>query len=135
MSAASAGAMRQSAARETAASGNERRSAMIDDLEELMLLIDAHCRGVAGLVAEAVKDVVDTPRGWIDRDIDARLRRLAGDGRAVADRLAEASDRAVERAAPLHRHHTVELPRNHRGLRRDGGARLDRADAGHLARR
>jgi hypothetical protein len=49
---------------------------MIDDLEELMLLIDAHRRGVAGLVAEAVKDVVDAPRGRIDRDIDARLRRL-----------------------------------------------------------
>src|SRR5271157_4873110 len=75
MSAASAGAMRPSAARETAASGKERRSAMIDDLEELMLLIDAHRRGVAGLVAEAVKDVVDALRGRIDRDIDARLRR------------------------------------------------------------
>src|SRR5208283_4453167 len=125
MSAASAGAMRPSAARETAANGNERRSAMIDDLEELMLLIDAHCRGVAGLIAEAVKDVVDAPRGWIDCDIDARLRRPADDPRAVADRLADASDRAVERAAPLHRHHTVEFARDHRRLRRDCPARLD----------
>src|SRR5208283_5187809 len=133
MSAASAGAMRQSAARETAASGNERGSAMIDDLEELMLLIDAHCRGVAGLVAEAVKDVVDAPRGWIDRDIDARLRRPADDPRAVADRLADASHRAVERAVPLHRHHTVEFARDDRWVRRGGPARLDRADAGHLA--
>src|SRR5208282_614251 len=98
MSAALAGAMRPSTARETVASGKDRCSAMIDDLEELMLLIDAHRRGVAGLVAEAVKDVVDALRGRIDRDIDARLRRLAGDGRAVADRLAEASDRAVSRA-------------------------------------
>src|SRR5271157_5744662 len=109
MSAASAGAVRPSAAMEIAASGKERRSAMIKDLEELMLLIDAHRRGVARLVAEAVKDVVDAPRGRIDRDIDARLRRLAGDGRAVADRLAEASDRTVERAAPRHRNHAVEL--------------------------
>src|SRR5271165_1120249 len=100
-----------------------------------MLLIDAHCRGVAGLVAEAVKDVVDALRGRIDRDIDARLRRLAGDGRAVADRLAEASDRAVERAFPLHRNHAVELARDDRWLRRGGPARLDRADPGHLARR
>src|SRR5208337_4009541 len=115
---------------ETAASGNERRSAMIDDLEELMLLIDAHCRGVAGLVAEAAKDVVDAPRGRIDRDIDARLRRLAGDGRAVADRLAEASDRAVERAVPLHRHHPVEFARDDHRLRCDGCARLDRSDPG-----
>src|SRR5208282_4273940 len=103
MSAASAGAVRPSPAREIAASRKERRSAMIDDLEELMLLIDAHCRGVAGLVAEAVKDVEDALRGRIDGDIDARRRGLAGDGRAVADRLAEASDRTVERAVPLHR--------------------------------
>src|SRR5271167_3751672 len=112
MSAASTGAMRPSAARKMATCRKARRSAMVDDLEELMLLVDAHRRGVAGLVAEAVKDVVDALRRRIDRDIDARLRRLAGDGRAVADRLAEASDRAVERAAPLHRHHTVELARD-----------------------
>src|SRR5271165_1401928 len=127
MSAALAGAMRPSTARETVASGKDRCSAMIDDLEELMLLIDAHRRGVAGLVAEAVKDVIDALRGRIDRDIDARLRRLAGDGRAVADRLAEASDRTVERAAPLHRHHTVEFACDDRWLRRGGPARLDRA--------
>ena len=66
MSAASAGAVRPSP-KEIAASRKERRSAMINDLEELMLLIDAHRRGVAGLVAEAVKDVVDAPRGRIDR--------------------------------------------------------------------
>src|SRR5208282_4010284 len=135
MSAALAGAMRPSTARETVASGKDRCSAMIDDLEELVLLIDAHRRGVAGLVAEAVKDVVDAPWGRIDRDIDARLRRLAGDGRAVADRLAEASDRTVERAVPLHRNHAVELARDDRRLRCDGGARLDRSDPGHLARR
>src|SRR5271165_379824 len=109
--------MRLSAAKEIAASRNDRRSAMIDDLEELVLLIDAHRRGVAGLVAEAVKDVVDAPRGRIDRDIDARLRRLAGDRRAVADRLAEASNRAVERAAPLHRNQAIELARDDRRLR------------------
>src|SRR5271166_7152397 len=120
MSAASAGDMQQSAVMKTAASRKERRSAMIVDLEELMLLIDAHRRGVAGLVAEAVKDVVDALRGRIDRDIDVRLRRLAGDGRAVADRLAEASDRAVERAVPLHRNHAVELARDDRRLRCDG---------------
>ncbi len=74
-----------------------------------MLLIDTHRRGVASLVAEVVKDVVDAPWGRIDYDIDARLRRLAGDGRVVADRLAEASDRAVERAVPFHRNHAVEL--------------------------
>src|SRR5271168_3472118 len=112
MSAALAGAMRPSAAKEIAASRKERRSAMVNDLKELMLLIDAHRRGVAGLVAEAVKDVVDAPRGRIDRDIDTRLRRLAGDGRAVADHLAEASDRAVERAVPLHRNQAVELARD-----------------------
>src|SRR5271166_5679261 len=135
MSAASAGAMTPCRARETAASRNDRRSAMVNDLEELMLLIDTQCRGVAGLVADAVKDVVDTPGGRIDSDIDARLRRLAGDGRAVADRLAETSDRAVERAVPLHRNHAVELARDDRRLRCDGGARLDRSDPGHLARR
>src|SRR5271163_4213223 len=127
--------MRVRADKETAASRNDRRSAMVNDLEELTLLIDAHRRGVAGLVAEAVKDVVDAPRGRIDRDIYARLRRLAGDGRAVADRLAEASDRAVERAVPRHRHHAVELARDDRRLRRDGCARLNRSDPGHLARR
>ena len=35
---------------------------MIDDLEVLMLRIDADRRGVAGLVAEAMQDVVG-PRG------------------------------------------------------------------------
>ena len=54
---------------------------------------------------------------------------------AVADRLAEASDRAVERAVPLHRNHAVELARDDRRLRRDGCARLNRSDPGHLARR
>src|SRR5271165_3809001 len=124
MSAALAGAMRPSTARETVASGKDRCSAMIDDLEELMLLIDTHRRGVASLVAEAVKDVVDALRGRIDRDIDARLRRLAGDDRAVADRLGKTSDRAVERAVPLHRNHAVEFAGDHRRLRCDGGARL-----------
>src|SRR5271156_4592379 len=114
MSAPLAGAMRPGAARETAASGKERRSVMVNDLEELMLLIDPHRRGVAGLVAEAVKDVVDALRGRTDGDIDSRLRRLASDGLAVADRLAEASARAVERAIPLHRHHAVELARDDR---------------------
>src|SRR5580704_2076615 len=64
ISAAVAGRMRATgvrliAANETAASRVERRSAMIDHLEKLMLRIDPDRREGAGLIAKPVKNVVD----------------------------------------------------------------------------
>jgi hypothetical protein len=56
MSAAIAG-FKASVAKENAATRKERRSTMIDDLEHLMLLIDADRRGVARLVTEAMQAV------------------------------------------------------------------------------
>src|SRR5271165_22688 len=103
MSAASAGATKASATNAAAARSTDRRSAMIDHLEELVLLIDPHRGGVPDLVAEPVQDVVDALRRRIDGDIDAGLRRAARHRRLVADRVAETAHGAVERAVPLHR--------------------------------
>jgi hypothetical protein len=124
--------LKGSVTKEIAATIKERRLAMINDLEHLMLLIDADRRGVARLVAEAMQDVVNAARGRIDGDIDARLRHSASYGRTVADRLAETLDRAVERAVPMHRDNAFEFARNDR---RPGGARLRRYNPSHLARR
>src|SRR5580693_1880068 len=137
MSAASAGRMnatgeRTTAANETAAITIGLRSAMIDHLEQLMLRIDPDRRGVAGLVAETMKNVVDPLWSRIDDDID-RPRRIATDGRAVADGVGELPHRPIERPVPRHRHHPLELARNNRRLRRDGGDRLHRADPGEFA--
>src|ERR1700722_18123786 len=81
MSAASAGIVtatevRMTAANQIAASKIGRRSAMIDHLKELVLRIDPDRRGVAGLVAETMQNVVDPLRSRIDHDIDL-LRRIA----------------------------------------------------------
>src|SRR5271168_1107591 len=113
MSAASAARMsatgvRKTAASETAASMIGLRSAMIDHLEELMLRIDPDRRGVAGLVAETMKNVVDPLWRRIDDAID-RPRRIAADRRAVADGVGELLHRPIERAVPRHRHHPLEL--------------------------
>src|SRR5580700_1556444 len=108
MSAASAGRMtatevRTTAANETAASTIGLRSAMIDHLEELMLRIDPDRRGVAGLVAETMQNVVDPLWSRIDDDID-RPRRIAADGGAEADRVSELPHCPIERPVPRHRH-------------------------------
>src|SRR5271167_5210776 len=138
MSAASAGTVtptevRMTAANETTASKIGRRSAMIDHLEELMLRIDPDRCGVAGLIAETMQNVVDPLWSRIDDDID-RPRRIAADGGAVADRVSELPHRPIERPVPRHRHHPLELARNNRRLRCDGGDRLHRSDSRHLAR-
>src|ERR1700722_4194144 len=137
MSAASADRMtatevRMTAANETTASKIRRRSAMIDHLEELMLRIDPDRRRVAGLVAETMKNVVDPLWSRIDDAID-RPRRIAAEGRAVADGVGELPHRPIEPPVPRHRHHPLELARNNRRLRRDCGGRLHRADPGEFA--
>src|ERR1700677_4457546 len=136
ISAAVAGRMRATgvrmiAANETAASRVERRSAMIDHLEKLMLRIDPDRREGAGLIAKPVKNVVDPLWSRIDDDID-RLRRIAANRRAVADGVGKLPHRPIEPPVPRHRHHPLELARNNRRLRCDGRGRLHRADPSEL---
>src|ERR1700733_5457425 len=119
------------AASETAARRVERRSAMIDHLEKLMLRIDPDRREGAGLIAKPVKNVVDPLWSRIDDDID-RLRRIAANRRAVADCVGELPHRPIEPPVPRHRHHPLELARNNRRLRCDGRGRLHRADPSEL---
>ena len=65
-----------------------------------MLRIDPDRRGVAGLVAKTMQNVVDALWSRIDDDID-RPRRIAADGGAVADRVGELPHRPIERPIPL----------------------------------
>src|ERR1700733_9899429 len=121
------------AASETAASRIERRSAMIDHLEKLMLRIDPDRRELARLVAKPMQNVVDPLRSRIDHDID-RLRSIAADNAAVAPRTGEFPPRPIEPAVPRHCHHPLELARNDRRLRSHGRGRLHRADPGQFGR-
>ena len=80
-----------------------------------MLRIDADRRGVAGLVAESMQNVVGALRSRIDDDID-RLRSVAADDDAVADGIRELPHRPVEPAVPRHGHYPLELAGNDRRL-------------------
>ena len=73
-----------------------------------MLCIDPDRRGVAGLVAETMKNVVDPLWSRIDDDID-RPRRIAAEGGALADGVGELPHRPIEPPVPRHRHHPLEL--------------------------